>query len=322
MRGSTNPTEYLRKTLDLIQSRALRASAVNWSAVRSKATTMAAGARTTADTYPAIDYALQQLGDNHSFLLGKSGRAVRSSKPAKTSGARPLPRVKSEGLIERGGRNFGLIAVAGFSGDNKSKAAKDFARDIQNKLSAMSQATPAGWIVDLRGNTGGNMWPMLVGIGPLLGKGTLGTFKYSKTAVPWFYENGTAGVIPPLGKHVNCQLPRSLADLPDAPVAILIDRTTMSSGEALAISFKGRPRTRFFGERTGGLTTANENFKLADGATLYLTTSIEQDRQGESYPEGIDPDVSVKQNSVPLGESNDPGIAATLQWLSTNRLGY
>jgi len=316
MRGSTNPPVYLRSTLDLIQTRALRTSAVNWSSVRSKAAAMAAGARTTADTYPAINYALEQLGDNHSFLLGKDGKMVRASKSAQTNCSNPLPRVKSDVLLEKDGRKFGFIAVSGFSGDNNSKAAIDFARDIQSKLSSMSRARPAGWIVDLRGNTGGNMWPMLVGIGPLLGQGTLGSFKYAELAVPWFYENGTAGVIPPIGKSANITLPGSLADLPPAPVAVLIDRTTLSSGEAVAISFKGRPRTRFFGEHTGGLSTANETFKLPDGAGLYLTTSIEQDRKGESYPEGIEPDVSVKQNSVPLGDSNDPGIAAALAWLS------
>ncbi|MGD9681285.1 MAG: S41 family peptidase [Candidatus Obscuribacterales bacterium] len=317
MRGSTNPPVYLSNTLDLIQSRALRTTQVNWHSVRREATAMAAGARTTADTYPAINYALDQLGDNHSFLLGKNGKIVRASKSARPGRSSPLPRVKSDGLLEKDGRNFGFIAVTGFNGDRNSKAATEFARNIQNKLSSMSQARPAGWIVDLRGNTGGNMWPMLVGIGPLLGGGMLGSFKYAELAVPWFYENGTAGVMPPIGKHANITLTGSLADLPAAPVAVLIDRTTLSSGEAVAISFKGRPRTRFFGEHTGGLSTANETCKLPDGARLYLTTSIEQDRNGESYPEGIAPDVSVEQNSVPLGDSNDPGIAAALAWLST-----
>ena len=36
-----------------------------------------------------------------------------------------------------------------------------------------------GWIVDLRGNFGGNMWPMLLSVEPLIGNGTLGYFVVS-----------------------------------------------------------------------------------------------------------------------------------------------
>jgi C-terminal processing protease CtpA/Prc len=35
----------------------------------------------------------------------------------------------------------------------------------------MDQGNLAGWIVDLRNNGGGNMWPMLTGIGSILGEG-------------------------------------------------------------------------------------------------------------------------------------------------------
>ena len=33
-----------------------------------------------------------------------------------------------------------------------------------------------GWIVDLRGNQGGNTWAGMVALGPLLGEGSLGDF--------------------------------------------------------------------------------------------------------------------------------------------------
>ena len=44
-----------------------------------------------------------------------------------------------------------------------------FAISIENQIRAADAPDLAGWIVDLRGNTGGNMWPMIAGVGSTLG---------------------------------------------------------------------------------------------------------------------------------------------------------
>jgi len=49
----------------------------------------------------------------------------------------------------------------------------DELHDVSARLEA---AHPTGWIIDLRGNGGGNMWPMLAGIGFVLGDGPAGSF--------------------------------------------------------------------------------------------------------------------------------------------------
>jgi hypothetical protein len=48
-------------------------------------------------------------------------------------------------------------------------------------------------------------------------------------------------------------------------VAVLIDRRTGSSGEAIAIAFRGRPETRFFGDHTEGASIANDVVKPRPG---------------------------------------------------------
>jgi hypothetical protein len=47
-------------------------------------------------------------------------------------------------------------------------AASQYAASLQNVLRSLDVPTTCGWIVDLRKNIGGNMWPMLAGLGPLL----------------------------------------------------------------------------------------------------------------------------------------------------------
>ena len=71
----------------------------------------------------------------------------------------------------------------------------------------------------------------------------------------------------------------------------MIGPQTASAGEATAISFRGRPNTRFFGTASYGLTTGNEGFPLSDGAIILLTTVVELDRTGQEYGEKILPDV-------------------------------
>ena len=70
-----------------------------------------------------------------------------------------------------------------------------------------------GWIVDLRGNTGGNMWPMVAGVGPVLGNGVAGFFVPPVGAsTPWSFPEGSrwSPLRPPLCLHSpKSFLPRS-----------------------------------------------------------------------------------------------------------------
>lgn len=65
----TRPSLYLESTLNIMQDQAARRDAVDWPAVVKQANELAKDAKTAADTYPAIRFALEQLGDGHSMLL-------------------------------------------------------------------------------------------------------------------------------------------------------------------------------------------------------------------------------------------------------------
>ncbi|HEY0796465.1 MAG TPA: S41 family peptidase, partial [Acidisarcina sp.] len=99
-------------------------------------------------------------------------------------------------------------------------------------------------------------------------------------------------------------------------IAVLIDNWTGSSGEALAIAFRGRPQTRFFGEHTQGASTANEVFNLPDGAAMWLTIGVDADRTGKQYMNGIDPDEVIKQPERAVPADQDPVVQRALIWLT------
>lgn len=138
---------------------------------------------------------------------------------------------------------------------------------------------------------------MIGGLAPLTGSGTVGSFVYPDgTSEDWTLDNGVAFWDEmPMVSYAD-----SVAS-DGTPVAVLIGPRTGSSGEATAIAFHGRPDTRFFGQATAGLTTANEPLALSDGALLILTMSVFTDRSGLSFGQDIPvlPDQETDGNPTP-----------------------
>jgi len=104
-------------------------------------------------------------------------------------------------------------------------------------------------------------------------------------------------------------------------VAVLFDRGTGSSGEAVAISLAGRERERSFGEHTAGFSTSNDMHQLPDGASLFLCDGVEQDRTGKLYPDGLDPDEKIPAPETRPTEDQDAALLAAEAWLSKQTSG-
>lgn len=309
---------YLNNALNQIESHSINRDQVRWSDVRSRAQSMTINATKPSDTYQAITYALSQLNDNHSFMLTPEGRPVAFPSGTKrmvdTRPRKFIQRQETGGFLQSRKGRIGHVVIGSISGDEMKL--KDYCKVLRAQVNRCRNYGVKGWVIDLRGNGGGNMWPMLVGIGPVLGAGTIGYFTFGKHFNPWYYRQGAAGV---LGR-ANFSIVDGMSDYHEqAPIAVLIDRNTLSSGEAVSIAFKGRANTRFFGERTGGLATANQTIKLSDGATIMVTTCYEADRNKTVYPSAIEPDMTVDQGKIACGAANDPVIAAALQWIDSAR---
>ncbi|MEO1174847.1 MAG: S41 family peptidase [Myxococcota bacterium] len=163
------------------------------------------------------------------------------------------------------------------------------------------------WVVDLRNNTGGNMWPMIAGLGPLFDNELLGHFiDADGVATPWGYVRGSA-VIDGTSR-VSVNTPYVLENRPRR-IAVLSSRRVASSGEATLIAFKKQSNVRIFGSDSCGLSTANTAFPLSNGTTLFLTTAITADREQEAYG-----------GTVRVDEMTDPGstLAEAFRWLEAN----
>ena len=139
------------------------------------------------------------------------------------------------------------------------------------------------------------MWPMLAGIGPVLGEGIAGYFiDPDGIEQAWKYENGASlednTIITSIGTPYELFLP-------DPKVAVLLDELVISSGEVMAISFIDRPNTKSFGAPTCGLSTVNRNFELSNGETLILTVGTMASRTKTLFGGPVIPDEISGSNS-------------------------
>lgn len=157
------------------------------------------------------------------------------------------------------------------------------------------------------------MWPMLAGVGPILGEGLVGHFidKDGHVSNQWFYQQGKAL----LDAKVAAQIEGLPVVVPTRPVAVLIDGATASSGEAIA--FQGRRETRFFGVKTSGAASGPKFYSLRDGAKIWLAFMAEADRNAHVYEHGVEPDVSIAYQSSTANQ--DSQVEAALAWLVQQR---
>ena len=272
---------YLETVLATMSANSVNRQRIDWPRFNAEVRAAAVNVQDIAGTAPALRIALGLLGDGHSFFQWSNGETVANpAAPDCRADADGAPNIPLD---------IGYVAVRALFGAN-APSPQSYADALNAAIDAQDRPGLAGWIVDVRGNGGGNMWPMIGGLAPLLGSDTAGYFAHpGGVMVPWRAAGRSATLRQP---H-----PR---------VAVLTDRATASSGEAVVVAFRGRPDSRSFGEATCGVPTSNTAFALSDGSTLWLTTALDADRHARTYSGPIVPDEVVAGRAV---------IARAIDWL-------
>ena len=295
---SVDSAAELRAAIDILKNHHMFREKADWSAIEARAFTMAAGAKTAADTYPAIAYALHQMGEHHSHLLpAMVVKALHENKPG--TGETTLPKA--------GQYPGGIVAInmPGHTGSAESDRA--YVAELRRILDKARKLGHCRIAIDLRWNDGGNMWPMLNGVASLLGKSPYGYFLNSGAPQePWNLSSGWMSLSDEGIALISPDLARAQSNI---PVAVLMSRHTVSSGEFTAIAFEGRPHTRLFGEPTGGFVTVNSQYELPDGAEMFISTGWAEDRLHRPYRVAVVPD-----DETALGQ---PTFDAAVKWLKS-----
>ena len=275
---------YGKNALSTIDKNGIFAGNDEWKSTYNEYLKMIENAKSYDDTYDAIRKALSVGGGKHSMLMTKS-----ESQDTTESYDEVLPTVSLDGDIA-------IIKLPDFlgtaeAGQKYAKVAEDFIHENRDKIK--------GVVLDLRGNTGGDMGPMATAVSSLLPDGELVYYHYRSYDVPVTLKNGVVSNAGTGGKSLYPE------EKLNVPVAILTDDMTASSGEALTLCFRGLERTRTFGAPTAGYTSVNMLYNMYDGAQMYLTVAFDKARTGEIFKEtSIEPDVAT-----------DSPLEAALEWL-------
>lgn len=154
-----------------------------------------------------------------------------------------------------------------------------------------------GFIIDLRGNTGG--------LGAL-----------AATVAGWFLaEPASLGTcFFRQGKIELRANPRSTTFA--GPLAILINPTSLSTSEFLAKGLQDLHRARIFGQPSGGMALPSSIERLPMGDGFQYTTANYLSAGGQPIEGiGVQPDTLVQPTRQQLRDGQDPTLAAATLWI-------
>lgn len=297
---------YVCDVVRAIEAQALAIGMVDWPQIKRDLVAQTRDVRSESDAHAAIAATLQRL-DRHSRFL-PSARVTELRSPQK----------RSDRVQTNADTGVAYIEVRGFRGIEPDSMLA-YVRALRDGIAEAEAGRTCGYIVDLRRNPGGNMWPQLLGLQPLLGTRVVGGFRMRDgTQAWWRLEHDRASAAEVVAIAVGKPLARGDAAAA-RPVAVLVGTDTASAGEAVAIAFRERPATRFFGWHTAGLTTANATVTLTDQAALVLAVADMIDRKGNAYTLHVAPDEeTVAALRVHrLHRYDDVTRMAAAEWLRT-----
>lgn len=289
---------YLNETLSLLKEKSIHKNTIDWEEFKVDIFKRAQNAKNIKETYSVISYAISKLNDNHSYF--KSVTVLDEDSENK-----PLLVLDDEITP----KDIGYIRIPFCIGTEEEY--QNYIVKIRRKIEEQSQNGLKGWIVDLRGNFGGNMWPMLLSVEPLIGNGTLGYFVDSDgNSEAWKIVEGKAYI----EDQLIMETAVSSKDFSNQFVAVLTDNQTASSGEAMTVAFKFRNNTKSFGKPTFGVSTGCVSHTLSDGSVINLAESVFADRKMIKYGLSINPDFEIEEKKV---------LQAGIEWIyEMNKNGH
>ena len=277
MASCSNPnTRYVKKAVRIMDRNGIYAQGPEWE--KAKAEALAAKPSSLEEAQEIVMQAGKVAGGKHTYLM--TADEVTENNTADWE----MPTVE---LLDS---SIASIKLPQFMGN-----AEDGIKYANTVLNALPN-TLQGAIIDLRGNRGGNMYPMIAAVHRFLPNDNILQLRtrHNNMKINVEYVLRIANVVQQA--YINC------------PVALLTDEWTGSSGEAVLLCFRGLSNARTFGSPTAGYASCNQPFNLPGGSQLVLTTGEDVARTGEVFcDDPINPDVLIEKP-----------FEAALEWINDN----
>lgn len=300
---------YLMDALKIMQAKSVNKAKIDWNAVQQKALSDVIKAKTIRDTYPVIKEALNALNDSHSNFY--EPEKVRAYTLGYRATGQTFPVIKSEMKANKYAY-INLPDIGSFNNDDWNEYVNEFYRQVN----LLHQQKPKGWIIDLRENFGGMLYPMYAAVAPFLDEANVVGIKDNEGKIEYFnYRNDKFYEGKKASQYfiIKEKPPKKIKK----PVTILVSKKTGSSAEFITAAFVGQKRAMIIGENTQGLTSGNQEYKLSDGAFIALSIGNTINREGKEYAkvgEGIVPNIMIKK-STNKNETDQKYLSAAIQYI-------
>jgi len=243
---------------------------------------------------------LTELNDFHGSLLINGQRYMGSAKNDDTLSYKPNQEISStlyhESLsgykveTEMLTKNIGYIVIPTINIGGDQNAIDLATKTIRDSICKLLSKNPKKLIIDLRTNIGGNMYPMLSGLGVLFPEMKLGGDSkdgesfYSDWEIKEgnFYMWGNQMTSIPL----NCECKNKVRKY-----VVLTSRYTTSSGETVASSLKGQENITLVGERTAGYSSTNSWYQISEEILFSPAIAYYMSIDKTFHKNGIVPDI-------------------------------
>lgn len=256
---------YVSKAVKIMDKNGLYAVGEEWEKARKEA--LEADPLTMEEAHNIVKEALKVAGGKHSFL--KEAEVEVQEKTSEWE----MPQVS---ITDSCGAKIAVVKLPQFGG-NRDEGLK-YANTVIDAIPDDVQ----GVVIDLRGNGGGDMYPMISSVHRFIPEGDIISFRNRKSTM-----NISLDYV------LMCTEVKQLSPI-ECPVAILTDEGTGSSAEALLLCFRGLEKARVFGSATAGYASSNMPYNMKDGSVLVLTIGCDVARTGEEFcDDPIQPDVQT-----------------------------
>ncbi|NND62672.1 MAG: hypothetical protein HKN48_05715 [Flavobacteriaceae bacterium] len=310
----------LSEVIKSAKERSLYASEVNWDSLQTSLIKQYGSSTNMEQLKPALSEILNALRDHHgSFFQNNQRIAVfTNNENTRKTDRRSYDSEIWQQVNYDSSHEFkmlddttGYIKLVGIGPVDIIAEAKK----LREKFEKLAVQGATQWVLDLRYNGGGNMYPMLQSLTPLLGDGPIGCDSNLKGEKSFEREVKDGDFY--YGEYLAIDLPESKTKQSNAKVVVLLSRYTVSSGEIVATSFKGRANTCFVGEATGGYTTVTNFEPINEDLTMSISVAYYTDRNGKIYTENVTPDIEVPFK-IEKEVSKDEGVQKAMELLKNN----
>ncbi len=205
----------------------------------------------------------------------------------------------------------GYLFIPTFNEANVAAQAHELVADLQTQGAT-------SLVLDLRHNLGGR----LAELGLLIGIFTQGVWAQAidRDGVAWQTDYSLEGEV---GRSLLRNLDGeaiSEAAVKDpvvftGPLVVLVSSDNSSAGEVAPLVLQDLGRATIIGQATNGNVEALRGFDLPDGSVVLMAVANVQSVSGESFDEGVKPNIIASSNLEELARGYDAPVAEALRVL-------